>query len=129
MTTEVSKSRIISVLQKEIVGLRKKLVTQTANSDSLASDLKKLRSDVDSVLSSTQQPSSTETNEGLPLRRASLIVDSTKTSSSTELEDKVAGLKYQLTLTLSQLSAYKAHISCFDHNICSNHPIFIKPSM
>jgi hypothetical protein len=32
-------------------------------------------------------------------------------------------------LTLSQLGAYEVHILCLGHNLCSNHPIFIKPSM
>jgi hypothetical protein len=34
-----------------------------------------------------------------------------------------------VTLTLSQLSTYKVHISCLGHKICSNCLIFTKPSM
>jgi hypothetical protein len=37
--------------------------------------------------------------------------------------------KQKTSLTLSQLSTYKAHLSCLGHKICSNHLIFIKPSM
>jgi hypothetical protein len=105
ITSDLSKTRTILLLQKEVINLRKKLVLSSSNFESLKSELTTLREDVGKLDSTDSHRTTATPNDAeLPLRRASLSNEHQSDSGSKKsIEEKVASLKYQLTLMESRM--------------------------
>jgi hypothetical protein len=99
LASEISKSNVIKILQRELISLKRQSSLTPTLLTSLRSDLTDLKSKVDTLSGSLESSTNAD-----GLRRSSLLIDeSPNTLSNQELSDKVAEIKYQVTLMESRI--------------------------